>query len=241
MKKIVLVCIAFASVSAVFAQDKKTTKKTTDIVNRASDHIMLQLGADSWASVPDSVKNHKKGLSRVANIYIMKEKTFKTNPRFGVGYGIGIGTSNVYFKNYYIDLKTTATKLPFTSLDSSDHFKKFKLTTAYLEIPVELRFVNDPAKNNKSLKAALGIKVGTLLNAHTKGKNLLNKSGGTVNSYTEKENNKRFFNSTRLAVTGRVGYGNFSLFASYQVTGMLKDGIGPDIKPLQIGICLSGL
>ncbi len=240
MKKIVLVCIAFASVSAVVAQEKKDTKKA-DLINRASDHIMVQLGVDSWTGVADSIKNHKKGLSRGANIYIMKEKIFKNNPRMGVGFGIGISTSNVYFKNYSIDLKSTATKLPFTSLDSSDHFKKYKLSTAYLEIPVELRFVKDPARSNNSLKAALGIKVGTLLSAHTKGKTLLSKSGSTINSYTEKENNKRFFNSTRLAVTGRVGYGNFSLFASYQVTGMLKDGVGPDIKPLQIGLCISGL
>jgi DNA-binding protein Fis len=171
----------------------------------------------------------------------MKEKTFKSNSRLGVGYGVGIGTSNMYFKNYSIDLKSTSTKLPFNSLDSTDHFKKYKLSMAYLEIPVELRFVNDPAKNNKSLKAALGIKVGTLLNVHTKGKTLLNKSGSTINSYTEKENNKRFFNSTRVAITGRVGYGNFSLFASYQVNSPFKTGVGPDIKPLQIGICLSGL
>jgi hypothetical protein len=171
----------------------------------------------------------------------MKEKVFKNNPQYSVGFGVGVGTNNMYFKKYAIDLKTTTTKLPFTSLDSADHFKKYKLTTAYLEIPVELRFVNDPANNSKSFKAALGIKVGTLLNAHTKGKTLQNKTGSTINSYTEKENNKRFFNSSRIAVTGRIGYGNFSLFASYQVTGMLKDGIGPDIKPLQIGLCISGL
>jgi hypothetical protein len=240
MKKIVLVCIAFASVTAVFAQDKKNSKKPT-LTNRASDHFMVQLSVDQWAGVADSVKSHKKGLSRGANVYFMKEKVFKNNPQYSVGFGVGVGTSNMYFKKYAIDLKTTTTKLPFTSLDSADHFKKYKLTTAYLEIPVELRFVNDPANNSKSFKAALGIKVGTLLNAHTKGKTLQNKTGSTINSYTEKENNKRFFNSSRIAVTGRIGYGNFSLFASYQVTGMLKDGIGPDIKPLQIGLCISGL
>lgn len=241
MKKIVLVCIAFASVTAVFAQDKKNSKKPATTASRAGDHFMVQLSVDSWAGVADSIKSHKKGLSRGANVYFMKEKAFKNNPQYAVGFGIGVGTSNIYFKKYAIDLKTATTKLPFTSLDSSDHFKKYKLSTAYLEIPVELRFVKDPGNAAKSLKAALGIKVGTLLNAHTKGKTLQNKNGSTINSYTEKDNNKRFFNSSRIAVTGRVGFGNFSLFASYQVTGMLKDGIGPDIKPLQIGLCISGM
>ncbi len=240
MKKIVLICIAFASVTAVFSQNKNKIKKT-DLSSRASDHFMVQFSADQWVGVADSVKSHKSGISRGANVYLMKEKTFKNNPHYAVGFGVGVGTSNMYFKKYGIDLKTTSTKLPFNSLDAADHFKKYKLTTAYLEIPVELRFVNDPTKSSKSFKAALGIKVGTLLNAHTKGKTLQNVSGSTINSYTEKDNNKRFFNSSRVAVTGRVGYGNFSLFASYQVTGMLKDGIASVIKPLSLCFCISGL
>ena len=127
MKKIVLVFIAFASVSAVFAQDK-TTKKKIDLTNRAGDHLMLQLGSDTWTGVPDSIKSHKKGLSRGGNIYIMMDKPFKNNPRFSAGFGIGIGTGNMYFKNYAIGIKSTNTKLPFNSLDSADHFKKYKIS-----------------------------------------------------------------------------------------------------------------
>ena len=240
MKKIALVFIAFTSVTTLFAQDKKANKKI-DLASRAGDHIVLQLSSDRWSGIPDSIKNHQKNLSRGANIYVMLDKPFKGNPRFSAAFGIGVGTSNMYFKNYSIDIKSTATKLPFNSLDSADHFKKYKLTTAFLEVPVELRFTAHPEKGTKSLKAALGVKVGTLLNAHTKGKTLQNKSGGTANAYTEKESNKRFFNSTRLSVTGRIGYGNFSLFGSYQINNLLKDGVGPQIKPFQVGISLSGL
>ena len=240
MKKIVLVFIAFLSLTTVFAQDKKKSGKK-DIVNRAGDHIMLQLSTDHWAGMPDSVKNRTKGLSRGANIYVMMNKPFKNNPQFSAAYGIGFGTSNMYFKSLNIDIKSTSTKLPFTNLDSTDHFKKYKLTTAYLEVPVELRFVKDPSRENKSLKAAIGVKIGTLLNVHTKGKTLENKNGGIINSYTDKINNKHFFNSTRIAATGRIGFGNYSLFGSYQVTALLKDGVGPVIHPFEIGFCLSGL
>ncbi|MGC4101072.1 outer membrane beta-barrel protein [Ferruginibacter sp.] len=242
MKKIVLVVVAFVSAAAAIAQDKNKTTSKTDLINRAGDHIMLQLSTDHWAgTLPDSIKDHTKGLSRGANIYVMMNKPFKNNPQFSAAFGVGIGSTNMYFKNINIDVKSTATKLPFTSLDSTSHFKKYKLTTAYLEIPVELRFVKDPSRMNKSLKAAIGIKVGTLLSVHTKGKTLQNKSGSTINSYTEKEYNKRFFNSTRLAATGRVGLGNYSIFGSYQITTLLKDGVGPEIHPFEIGFCLSGL
>ncbi len=239
MKKLVLVFIAFTVSATLLAQDKKNNSSA--IANRAGDHIMLQLGSDSWLNVPDSIGSHKKGLSRSANLYVMTEKVFKSDNRFSVGFGLGVGSSNMYFKNLKVDIISTSSKLPFTNLDSSNRFKKYKLTTAYLEVPVELRFAAHPEKDNKSVKAALGVKVGTLLNVHTKGKTLQNKNGGTVNNYVEKLSNKRFFNSTRLAVTGRVGYGNYSLFATYQVNGLLKDGVGPDIRPLQVGICLSGL
>ena len=93
----------------------------------------------------------------------------------------------------------------------------------------------------KSIKAAIGVKVGTLVNIHTKGKTLQNKNDGAINSSTVKESNKKFLNTTRLALTGRVGYGNFSLFASYQINNLFKDGVAPEIKPFQIGLCLSGL
>lgn len=240
MKNLVLTFFAITSLTAVFAQNKKTIN-TAALANRSGDHFMLQLSNDYWTGLPDSIKNYTKGLSRGANVYIMIDKPFKNNPRFSAAFGIGIGTSNMYFKNYNINIKSTATKLPFTSLDSADRFKKYKLTTAFLEVPVELRFIDKPAKNNKSIKAALGVKVGTLLNVHTKGKTLQNKNGTTITNYTLKETDKHFFNSTRLSVTGRFGLGNFSLFGSYQLNNLLKDGVGPVIKPLQIGICLSGL
>mgnify|MGYP003529891285 FL=1 len=85
------------------------------------------------------------------------------------------------------------------------------------------------------------MKVGTLIGAGTRGKTLVNKSGNTVNSYVLKERSKRYFNSTRLSITGRVGYGAFSLYASYQINAFIKEGTGPDIRPLQVGLTISGL
>ncbi len=241
MKKIVLFLAASVSLSMAFAQTTKPKKDWSKVINRPGDHIMVQLATDHWSGTPDSIDSHLKSLSRGANVYIMLDKPFKGNPRFSVGFGIGIGTTNMYFKKMEVDLTAGSSKLPFNSLDSSNHFKKYKLSTAALEVPVELRFTADPEHSNKSIKAAIGVKVGTLLGVHTKGKTLQNKSDQGINSYTAKESGKRHFNNTTLAATARVGYGNFSLFGSYQFTSLLKDGVGPDIKPFQIGICLSGL
>ena len=238
MKKIVLAAFTLICVSVAFGQAKKTNKQ---LINRSGDHLMVQLSADFWNGTPDSISSRMKTIGRGGNIYVMMNKPFKTSPKLSIGFGVGVGTSSMYFKKLGINVSSNATKLPFINLDSLDRFKKYKLTTAYVEVPLEFRFTAKPDNDRKSIKAAIGIKVGTLVNIHTKGKTLQNKNDGAINSSTVKESNKKFFNTTRLALTGRVGYGNFSLFASYQINNLFKDGVAPEIKPFQIGLCLSGL
>ncbi|HEX6427318.1 MAG TPA: outer membrane beta-barrel protein, partial [Niastella sp.] len=169
---------------------------------------------------------------------------FKTSPRFSVGIGIGLGTDNFYLDKMTADIAGRSTSTLTFRRDSS-YFKKYKIATTYAELPVELRFAADPENTNKSWKFAVGGKVGTMLSAMTKGKNLIT-SNGTL-AYTEKIKSKRYFNSTRLSVTGRISKGIFGVYGSYQINNFIKDGAGgansplPDIRPFQIGISISGL
>jgi hypothetical protein len=211
-----------------------------DLSNRSNDHFMVQYGFDNWAGTNDSTK--PSGFSRFFNAYIMIDKPFKTNPKMSVGLGIGVGSSNIFFDKRYVDVRATSTTLPFRKVDSLNHFKKFKLTTIFLEAPVELRYASNPENSNSSFKVALGVKVGTMLTAYTKGKTLVDKNGNTINPYIEKESSKKYFNTTRLAVTGRIGYGILSLYGAYQITSFLKDVAGPtEIRPYSIGLAISGL
>jgi hypothetical protein len=219
--------------------DTKKDWRNFDMSNRSNDHFMIQFGIDGWSGQPDSVS--PSGFSRHFNAYFMLDKPFKTNPKLSVAFGVGVGSSNMFFKRTSLDVKSNAATLPIRKLDSAEHFKKYKLTTAYLEAPVELRFSSNPLNNNKSVKLAIGAKVGTLINVHTKGKTLEDKAGNTINAYTMKESSKRFFNSTKLAGTVRVGYGIFSLHGQYTITSLLKDGVGPEIHPYAVGLTISGL
>jgi hypothetical protein len=244
MKKIVFVAICCLFFSMAFAQEKQeaaTNSNKIDFTNRSGDHLMLQLSSDHWSGMPDSISSHQRGFSRGFSAYFMLNKPFKNSPKYSLGVGVGISTSNISFKNVNIDLKAALGFLPFTPLDSADHFKKYKLATSYLEVPLEFRYTSDPKNPNKSVKAALGVKIGTLVNAHTKGKNLENKENQFLNSYTDKITGNRFINGTRFMATARVGYGIFSLFGTYQLNKVLKDGAGPAMKLYQIGITLSGL
>jgi hypothetical protein len=141
-----------------------------------------------------------------------------------------------------VDVKSLSSRLPFTNVDSANHFKKFKLTTIFAEAPIELRYSSNPENSNSSVKVALGVKIGALLKAYTKGKTLQDKNGNTINNYILKESDKKYFNSTRLAATARIGYGIFGLYGSYQITSFLKDAAGvTTIRPYSLGIYLSGL
>jgi Outer membrane protein beta-barrel domain len=233
--------ILFALLVSITAFSQTTAKKDKSITDRAADHFMFQVGTNFWTGTADSVKNYVKGFNRSANIYVMYDKQFKNSPKFSIAAGLGIGTSNIYFKKMEVDIAANKSKLPFLRTDTGNNYKKYKLTTAYLEIPLELRFTSDPSNPNKSIKAAIGVKVGTLLSAHTKGKTLQNSAGSKINTLSVKESSKNYFNGTRIAATARVGYGIFSLYGSYGLTSIFKDGVAPDTKLVQIGLTISGL
>lgn len=262
MKKLITLSLALAFVLPLFAQDSttattpasttpqpapapaKTSKKnewTKALSQRhGNDHFMLQLGYNGWSAIPDTVNT--KGIPRSFNAYFMFDFPFKTSPQFSVGIGLGLGTDNFYLNRTSVDIAgLTHNTLSFKSDTASSYFKKYKVATTYLEIPVELRFTADPSKPNKSWKGAIGGKVGTMLSAMTKGKTLLSANGGTINNYTEKIKSKRFFNSTRLVVDGRISKGIFGIYGQYQINNFVKDGAGPDIRPFQIGLTISGL
>lgn len=244
MKKLLLAVVLFISTINVFAQKDTIRKKDfskIDLSNRANDHFMVQYGIDSWGSQPDSINT--SGFSRHFNFYAMIDKPFKTNPYYSFAFGAGFASSNIFFSGTYIDLKALTSTLQFKNVASSNHFSKYKLSTYYFEVPLEVRYNSNPVNTGKGFKAAIGVKGGLLLKSYTKGKKFVDSLGNPVyaTKYISKEYDKRFFNSTRISVTGRVGLGNVSLDASYQLTQFLKPNTGPKINPLSIGITLSGL
>ena len=123
MKKLLLLLFvipaALVSYSQSTSKDSAVTKKPTppakkqvvvapvmpkkdwskvDLSSRAADHIMIQYGSDTWLNRPDSVRIGN-GFSRHFNMYFMLDKPFKSNGRFSVAFGLGIGSSHIFFNN----------------------------------------------------------------------------------------------------------------------------------------------
>ena len=256
MRKFSLVVISFLFMLSAFAQDSVVNVTTTAVVsagpkapkfkpvNRAGDHLVIQLANNTWLNAPDSIKDHMNGFNRSANVYAMLDKPFKSNPQMSVAVGLGVSTSNIYFKEMEANIISQNKLLPFTETGGSGvpNFKKYKMTTAYVEVPLEFRFTANPNTPSKGLKFAVGGKVGSLISASTKGKLRQNVAAGTtINDYTQKIKSKNYFTGTRITGTARVGYGNFSLFGAYAFSPVFKDGVAADMKLLQFGLVMSGL
>ncbi|WP_132051724.1 outer membrane beta-barrel protein [Pseudocnuella soli] len=241
MKYFALTALAMICSLALFAQTDTTTPrpKTTVPLPRANDHFMLQLGHTTWLGAPDSLQ--LGGLPRTFNMYFLFDFPFKTNTRFSTAIGAGVATDNVFFDKMSVELAGNSTNLQFRDLSDTNHYKKYKVHTTYIEAPIELRFRSNPENDRRSFKAAIGVKVGLLVNAHTKGKGLENRNGNDIGNHTQKMHSKQYFNSNRISLTGRVGYGNFSLFGSYAATPLFKEGVAAQIRPLTVGLTISGL
>ena len=219
-----IICSLLAFTNASFAQSSTNSEKP------ASDFLMIQLGIDGWAGKTDSVKT--TGIGRALNIYLCKNYPLK-NSKLSFAAGVGIGSSNIFLDNQEVRFSDTSF-VKFAG--ETKNYSKYKLTTAYFEAPLELRYFENNVNKNKGFKAAIGLRIGTLLQAHTKG---IYSSSGTKTA--DKVVSKRFIDTWRFAATARLGYGNFSVFMAYNLNTLFKAGYGPDITPYSVGLCISGL
>jgi hypothetical protein len=152
-RRIVFTTLVVLAGLSVFAQTDtviNSVRKPSVTLPRSNDHLMFQIGYTTWQGKPDSINT--SGLPRSINLYFLFDYPFKTNPHLSTAVGLGIATDNIYFSKTYVGIKDNTATLRFQNLSDTSHFKKYKLATAYLEAPLELRFRSNPADDAKSFK-----------------------------------------------------------------------------------------
>lgn len=226
MKKIITLFISMLALLQAQAQGPASA-----IMRQSQDFLMVGVSYDTWTGAPDSI--HTGGLSRGFNMAFMYDFPLNEGSHLSVAPGLGISSSNIFFKDQTAAIGSVNPTLNF---NPDSVYKHYKLATTYLEIPIELRYRAVQNNANTGFKAGLGLKFGALVNAHTKGKKV-----GSGGKQTDKVNNKQYFQRWRVAATLRVGWGNFAAFTSYSITPLLNQEAGPKINSLSVGICISGL
>lgn len=231
---VAMFCLAL-SANQVHAQDvikeKGPKEERTEISKPSRDFLMLQFLYTCWYDAPDTIKT--KGFSRAFNAYLCYDFPIKKS-HFSFAAGIGVGIDNVFLNDQEIIVTDIDSSAQARFVPESKNYKRYKLTTSYLEAPFELRFFGNKVNRNKGFKAAVGLRVGTLIGAHTKGK-----ENDTKIIY--KTGTKNFLETWRFAGTVRLGYGNFTLMGTYNLTELYKENQGPALIPFSIGLCITGL
>jgi|SRR5579872_6954540 len=226
--------------SILLAQDTAPEKMNSNatppaIVKPARDFVMLDFVYNNWLTKPDTVK--VKGFGYGFNASLCYDFPIKKT-KLSFAAGLGVNTSVVYLNQQVMantdTASATANQVRF--IPDTAHFKRYKFVTTYLTAPFELRYFGNSNNRNKGFKAAIGMDIGTLLGAHTKATTSIN---GTNVKY--KIDTKRYVTPWNFAATARVGWGNFSLFGSYNLTNVFKENAGPPITPFSVGLCLTGL
>ena len=172
------------------------------------------------------------GKSLSWNLNIM-EFAFKNDRKtFGVVTGLGFS-----FNDYTFNDQITLVKDPTSSITIPDRLdpnadgngiKKSKLHVNYLTAPLMLE-VKTPLRMGSSRLYLAGGVIGSLyLGSHTKykyykGDKEKSKSGFNINQW-------------KYELTGRIGFGDFCVFANYSMTSLFKSGRGPEVYPLMIGV-----
>lgn len=159
-----------------------------------------------------------------------------TNERknFGVVTGLGFSFNDYAFDNHQNTIIKDESGIIIPKQiqpqmnDDANSIKKSKLHVNYITAPLMLE-IKTPLRMGSSRLYLAGGVIGSLyLGSHTKYKYY---KGGK-----EKSKSGYQINPWKYELTGRIGFGDFCVFANYSMTTLFKDGKGPGVQPLLIGI-----
>ncbi len=228
MKKLFsLAAIVFIALSS-FGQDASSAGPSLPgalgKIVAADDLFIMSFTSDNWMNLPSTLES-KPFRSRGFSFLIMKEK-MNTKGHLGIGYGLGFSSQNVSTDGvlFYDDSKGENF---FAKVPDSLDLETNKLSLNFIDAALEIRARTSENSKGKNFKVSAGLKVGYLLQSHTK--------------YEDKNGKMKMYNIVGLnyfqyGITGRIGYGNVAATVYYSLVDVFKKDKGPKLTPLSVGI-----
>ncbi|MGD1846844.1 MAG: outer membrane beta-barrel protein [Salibacteraceae bacterium] len=230
MRKFLFIGAFLAGALGAVAQEEPALVTEENDPNKQFTPISVVLNLNSTRLFDLSSSVDQKWFSRGLDVSLHYEFQFSKN--FGFAPGIGFSTGNYFIDGTVMsttDSVTNITTSDIVSFDDDFNFRRHKLSSNYVEIPLEFRFKSNPNATGTSYKVALGFKAGYMVNFHTK----------TVTSSNRfKDFNFDDINPLRFGPTFRFAYGRFGLSGFYSLSSLFEDGKGPTITPVALGITL---
>lgn len=227
MKKIALYAVLLLSVVAIAAQGQNNKTFRSHLTTK------VDVFTDLWQDTPDAVdlKTFNRGVN-IATTYNFPIK----NTALSFDIGAGLGIHNMYHENTFEKNDEGIVQfgqIPDTVSGGGDvDVENAKLSFTYLDVPMELKI-----ETETNLRAAIGFKVGMLINSLSKykGTNFMDDESGDV-KIKEKDlpNTNRF----RYGPTIRLGYKWINLYGYYSLSTLFEENKGPEMYPVSIGISI---
>jgi len=150
-------------------------------------------------------------------------------------YGLGIDINNYRFnENVDLDVPSMlgAPTSPIVTSISKNNYKRNKLVTQYVTMPLLLNLKLSPKNNHDYVYISGGANFGYLIGSHQK--QVWKDNGRKKNKKEDNFNLEQF----RLGYEVQFGYKDVVLFGKYFPKSMFKENLGPDLRTVSVGILI---
>lgn len=158
------------------------------------------------------------------NLHVIRHRLPIVRRNLSIEYGLTVSWMQYRFSNDFRILENTTV---FTTEDDGTAYRKNKLKTTFLNIPLMLTLT---PSGNKSFYLSAGVYGGILVGSKQK---LRTESGETFRIRDDFNLNK-----FRYGLTGRIGLGPIAFYVELGLNDLFKKDQGPVLTPLNIGLSL---
>lgn len=228
---IIIILISFSGCLNAFSQEITISDslQTPDTTKMPNDQIIFNVLSNTWLNSPKNIKLMPVSLGVEA--YAMTPIIGKKSS-FSIAIGFGVGANNIHNNSLpYDSLEVTY----FSPIPGNYEYVKNKITTAYVDIPLEFRFRTKPNFKKRNFKIALGGKFGYLISNYIKynGEDFRNSTSKYVKF---KEFNVDNITKIRYGAFVRIGYGKINAIVNYSLSPLFEKDKGPDVVPVSFGL-----
>ena len=222
MKQVIIFILLTLTTTFLVTQEGEKTEER----NKHQDHMLIDFGYETFSSRPGftDFQWYNNGL----NIQLFYDKLFGQSG-FSGAVGVGFSTQS-YYSNKQIRRDTNKTILYSDWLTPQSTYEKNKVSTSWVEVPIELRFRSKTDDWGYRWKFSIGGKIGFLIDSHDK---LVDKNGVKYKTYYFPDMNK-----VRAGVIARAGYGKVNFTTFFSLTEFFVPGRGPEMKQISFAISL---
>lgn len=155
------------------------------------------------------------GPSNGHQLSFMQSLEFSDKGGWGFGYGLGFGFHNTYNNLGIVKSNIAGNTTTHISILPDSAYSTNKQNTSYFDLPLELRYGGNQDMKGRRFRFQIGIRPGVRLSGST----YLRKDEYAVRYYRISE-----LNRWHIPAYFRLGYGQWSLYASYDLLPYFDSG-----------------